>query len=160
MYLNGEGIEIIHPPSAHTDGDSIVFFRSSDVILAGDVVDLNRFPVIDLSHGGSIQGELDALNRIIDLAIPSIPLMYIEGGTRIVPGHGRLCEQADVVWYRDMVTIVRNRIQGLMREGKSLDAIKAANPTEGYRSRYGSDSGPWTTDMFVESIYRSLGGKK
>jgi glyoxylase-like metal-dependent hydrolase (beta-lactamase superfamily II) len=156
MYLNGEGIEVLHQPSAHTDGDSIVFFRRSDVVSAGDVLDLTRYPVIDLGRGGSVQGEIDALNRLVELAIPSVPLVSQEGGTYVVPGHGRLCDQLDVVEYRDMVAIIRDRVEDLMKKGLTLDQIKAARPTAGYDARYGSTSGAWTTDQFVEAVHNSL----
>jgi cyclase len=156
MYLSGEGIEVLHQPAAHTDGDSVVFFRRSDVVAAGDVLDMTRFPVIDVARGGSVQGEIDALNRLIDLAIPSVPLVSQEGGTYVVPGHGRLCDQLDVVEYRDMVTIVRDRVQDLIKKGRTLEQITAAAPTTGYNARYGSTSGPWTTNMFVEAVYGSL----
>jgi glyoxylase-like metal-dependent hydrolase (beta-lactamase superfamily II) len=157
FYLNHEGIEVIQEPAAHTDSDSIVFFRRSDVIVAGEIFDITRFPVIDVDRGGSIQGEIDALNHLLELTIPSIPLPYLEdGGTQVIPAHGWICEEADVVEYRDMVTIVRDRIQALITSGLNLEQIKAANPTNGYRRRYGAESGPWTTDMFVEAIYKSL----
>jgi glyoxylase-like metal-dependent hydrolase (beta-lactamase superfamily II) len=156
MYLNGEGIEILHQPAAHTDGDSIVFFRRSDVIVAGDILDTTRFPVIDVAGGGSIQGEIAALNRLVDMAIPSVPIVSREAGTLVIPGHGRVCDQLDVVEYRDMVTIIRDRIRDLMKEGSTLDQIKATSPARGYTRRYGSDTGPWTTDDFVEAVYRSL----
>ena len=158
MYLNGEGIEVLHQPSAHTDGDSIVFFRRSDVVAAGDVLDLTRFPVIDVARGGSVQGEIDALNRLVDLAIPSVPLVSQDGGTYVIPGHGRLCDQLDVVEYRDMITIIRDRVQDLIKKGMTLDQIKAAAPTAGYNARYGAASGSWTTNMFVEAVYSSLRG--
>jgi cyclase len=158
-YLNGEGIEVFYQPAAHTDGDSTVFFRRSDVVVAGDVFNTETFPVIDVARGGSIQGEIDALNRIIDITIPELPLTWQEGGTLVIPGHGRICDQADVVEYRDMVTIIRDVIQSLISKGDTLEQIKAADPTFEYRARYGSDSGPWTTDMFVEAVYRSLVGK-
>ncbi len=150
MYLNGEGIEVLHPPSAHTDGDSIVFFRRSDVVAAGDILDLTRFPVIDVARGGSIQGEVDALNQLVELAIPSVPLVSQEGGTLVVPGHGYVCDQLDVVEYRDMVTIVRDRVQDLAKKGMTIDQVKAANPTAGYNARYGASA------KFVEAIYESL----
>jgi glyoxylase-like metal-dependent hydrolase (beta-lactamase superfamily II) len=156
LYLNNEGIQIIHQPSAHTDGDSIVFFRRSDVVATGDIFDTTRFPIVDVERGGSIQGEIDALNRIIELTIPSIPLPWKEGGTQIVPGHGRISEQAEVVEYRDMVTIARDRIREMIRNGMTLPQIQAASPTKGYTRRYGADSGRSTTAMFVEAIYRSL----
>jgi glyoxylase-like metal-dependent hydrolase (beta-lactamase superfamily II) len=156
MYLSGEGIEVLHQPAAHTDGDSMVFFRRSDVVAAGDVLDPTRFPVIDLARGGSVQGEIDALNRLVELAIPSVPLVSQEGGTYIVPGHGRLCDQLDVVEYRDMMTIIRDRVQDLIKKGMTLDQVKAAKPTAGYTARYGADSGAWTTSMFVEAVYQSV----
>jgi len=156
MYLNGEGIEVLHQPAAHTDGDVFVFFRRSDVVVAGDILDTTRFPVIDVARGGSIQGEIAALNRLVDLAIPSVPIVSREAGTIVIPGHGRLCDQLDVVEYRDMVTIIRDRVRDLMEDGMTLDQIKAASPARGYTRRYGSDSGPWTTNDFVEAVYRSL----
>jgi cyclase len=156
MFLNGEGIEVLHLPAAHTDGDSIVFFRRSDIVAAGNILDTTRFPVIDLARGGSVQGEIDALSRLVDLAIPSVPIVSREGGTFVIPGHGRVCDQFDVVEYRDMVTIVRDRIRALVNEGMSLDQIKAARPTGGFTRRYGSDTGPWTTNLFVEAVYKSL----
>jgi cyclase len=156
MYLNGEGIEILHQPAAHTDGDAIVFFRRSDVVVVGDIIDTDRFPVIDVPRGGSIQGEIAALNHIVDLAIPSVPIVSREAGTLIIPGHGRIYHQLDVVEYRDMVTIIRDRVQGLIAAGKTLDQIKAAAPAKGYTRRYGSDTGPWTTTQFIEAIHHSL----
>jgi cyclase len=156
MYINGEGIEVLHQPAAHTDGDSLVFFRRADVVVAGDVVDATRFPVIDVARGGSIQGEIDALNRIVELAIPSIPFDWRDEGTYVVPGHGRLLDQLDIVEYRDMVVIVRDRVQALIKQGRTLAEIQAAAPTQGYNNRYGASSGPWTTSMFVEAVYRGL----
>lgn len=156
IYFNGEGIEVLRQLNAHTDGDSVVFFRASDVVVTGDIIDTRRFPVIDVTHGGSIQGEIAALNRLVELAIPPVPMVSREGGTVLVPGHGRLLDQIDVVEYRDMVVIVRDRIQALMKQGKSLKQIKAARPTQGYTARYGSDTGAWTTDMFVEAVFQSL----
>jgi cyclase len=156
MYFNGEGIEVLHQPAAHTDGDSVVFFRRSDVVLAGDIFDTSHFPVIDAARGGSIQGEIDALNRLVDLASPSIPFDWRDEGTYVIPGHGRLSDQLDLVEYRDMVTIVRDRVRALVKQGKTLEQVKAASPTQGYNRRYGSDSGAWTTSMFVEAIYKGL----
>ena len=160
LYLNNEAIVVMLQPAAHSDGDSLVFFRRSDIVVTGDVLDTTRFPVIEVEHGGSVQGEIDALNRLIDIVVPSIPLAYKEGGTRVIPGHGRICEQAEIVEYRDMLTIIRNTIQRLIGKGMTLEQVKAANPTQGYRSRYGSDSGAWTTDMFVEAVYKGLTIKK
>ena len=160
MYLNGEGIQVIHQPAAHTDGDTIVFFRRGDVIATGDIIDTIRFPVIDVKRGGTIQGEIDALNRLMDLSIHNLPVQWYADRTLLVPGHGHVYDKLDLLEYRDAVTVVRDRIQNLVTEGKSLDQVKAANPTLGYRSQYGADSGPWTTDMFVEVIYRELAAKR
>jgi glyoxylase-like metal-dependent hydrolase (beta-lactamase superfamily II) len=157
MRLNGEGIEVLHQPAAHTDGDATVFFRRSDVIVAGDILDTTRFPMIDIAKGGGIQGEIAALQKLVDTAIPSVPIVSRDEGTLIVPGHGRICDQLDVVEYRDMVTIIRDRIRDLKKQGLTLEQIKAAAPARGYTRRYGSDTGPWTTNDFVEAVYRSMG---
>jgi cyclase len=160
MYLNGEAIEVLHQPAAHTDSDVFAFFRRSDVVMAGDVLDTRQFPVVDLDRGGSIQGELAALNRLVDLAVPSTPVVTREAGTIVVPGHGRLCDAYDVVEYRDMVTIIRDRVRDLMKAGRSLAEVKAAQPAKGYMGRYGNPGGTWTTDRFVEAVYRSLAKEK
>ena len=152
-FFNGEGIEILHRPSAHTDGDSIVRFRGSDIIAAGDLFVTETYPVIDLERGGNIQGVVDSLNRILDLAFPEF---RTEGGTMIVPGHGRIADSADVAYYRDMVTIIRDRVQNMVKKGMTLEQVKAAKPTADYDPRYGATTGRWTTDMFVEAVYRSL----
>lgn len=159
MYFNREGIQIMSH-AAHSDGDSVVFFRRSDVIVAGEIFDNTHFPVIDIEKGGGIQQEIDALNQIVELAIPSIPMMWQEGGTYVIPGHGWLADQADVVEYRDMVTIIRDVIADMITKGMTLEQVQAANPAKGYRKQYGADSGPWTTNMFVEAIYKSLTAKK
>jgi len=156
LFFNGEPIEIFHEPSAHTDGDSLVFFRHSDVISAGDLFVTTTYPVIDLERGGNIQGIIGALNHILDIAIPKEKQ---EGGTYVIPGHGRLCDEADVLEYRDMVTIIRDRIQDLVKKGMTLDQVKAARPTLDYDGRYGAKTGFWTTDMFIEAVYRSLAKK-
>jgi cyclase len=156
-YHGGEPIELFHAPAAHTDGDSLVYFRRADVLIAGDVFDISRYPVVDLARGGSINGVIDALNHMLDIAFP---FYRTEGGTLIVPGHGRLCDSADVGYYRDMVTVIRDRVQDLIRKGMTLEQVKAAHPTFDYDPRYGSSSGTWTTDMFVEAVYKSLTAKK
>jgi glyoxylase-like metal-dependent hydrolase (beta-lactamase superfamily II) len=156
VFLNGQAVQISYQPAAHTDGDSVVFFRRSDVVVAGDVMDTTRFPMIDLSKGGTIQGLIHSLNRIIELTVPPVPLTWQEGGTTVIPGHGRLCEEAEVVDYRDMLTIIRDRVQDSIKKGLTLEQVQKTNPTQGYRRRYGSDSGSWTTQMFVEAVYKSL----
>lgn len=159
MYLNDEGIEIFHEPEAHSDGDAIVFFRRSDVIVAGDVFDTTRFPVIDTAKGGSIHGEIQALQKLVDTAIPSVPIVSREAGTLIIPGHGHVCDQLDVVEYRDMVTIIRDRIRDMKKQGLTLEQIKAASPARGYIRRYGSETGSFTTNDFVEAVFRTIGQK-
>jgi glyoxylase-like metal-dependent hydrolase (beta-lactamase superfamily II) len=160
MYLNGEGIQVIHQPAAHTDGDTIVFFRRGDVIATGDIIDTTRFPFIDVKRGGTVQGELDALNRLMDLSIHNLPLQWYPDRTFLVPGHGHVYDKLDLLEYRDAITTIRDRVQDFIDEGRTLAQVKAANPTLGYRSQYGTDSGPWTTDMFVEVIYNELVAKK
>ncbi len=157
IFFNGEGIEIIHQPAAHTDGDSFVFFRRSDVISAGDIFTPGNYPVIDLQRSGTFQGIIDALNRLIEMTIPADKQ---EGGTYVIPGHGRLCDQADVVEYRDMATIIRDRIRNLIKKGMTLEQVKASKPTRDYDPEYGATTGFWTTDMFVEAAYRSLSPAK
>jgi cyclase len=158
LFFNKEAVQILHQPAAHTDGDSIVFFRRSDVIATGDVFTTTMFPFIDSQRGGTINGIIDALNRIIDLAIPDHHVQ--EGGTMIVPGHGRLCDEQDVIEYRDMVTIVRDRIKYMIGKGMTLEQVKAAKPTLDFDPRYGATTGFWTTAMFVETIYKDLSGKR
>jgi cyclase len=153
VFFNGEAIEMFHAPAARTDGDSLVFFRRSDVIATGDLFDTDRYPTIDLSRGGSLQGVIDGLNRVIDLAIPAYSE---EGGTMVVPGHGRICDEIDVVEYRDMLTIIRDRMQAMIKKGMTLEQIKAARPTMDYDPLYGASTGSWTTDMFVEAAYKTL----
>ena len=152
-YFNGEGVQLLHPPAAHTDGDTMVWFRGSDVVAAGDVFTPNQYPLIDRERGGSIQGVIDALNQILDLTVPEFRL---EGGTLVIPGHGHLSDAADVAYYRDMVTIIRDRILALIRKDMTLDQVKATQPTLDYDGIYGATSGTWTTDMFIEAVYRSL----
>lgn len=159
LYLNGDGVQMFYQPAAHSDADTIVFFRRADVIVAGDILDLRHFPIIDVDKGGTIDGEIAALNRLIDLSVPPAPLVWHEDRTLIIPGHGRVCDQADVVEYRDMVTVIRDRIQDMIKKGMTLEQIGKADPTKGYRRQYGSDTGPWTTDMFVSAVYRSLTAK-
>jgi cyclase len=157
IFFNGEAIEIIHIPAAQTDGDSIVFFRRSDVIATSDLYVTTSYPIVDRQRGGNIQGVLDGLNRVIDI---SVPADKEEGGTYVIPGHGRLADQADVVEYRDMVTIIRDRIQDGVKKGLSLEQVKAAQPTLDYDAVFGSSKGSWTTDSFIEAVYKSLNPKK
>jgi cyclase len=156
MYLNDDAIQVMRETGAHSDGDSMVFFRRADVIATGDILDLRHFPVIDPAKGGSIQGELASLNRLLDVTVPAIPLVLKPGRTLLVPGHGRISDYGELVEYRDMITVIRDIIEDMIGRGMTLEQVKGANPTQGYRRRYGADSGPWTTDMFVEAIYSGL----
>lgn len=152
-YFNGEAVIVYHEPAANTDGDSIVFFRHSEVISAGDIFSTVSYPRIDLDRGGSVQGVIAGLNHILDMAVAEY---RSQGGTWIIPGRGRLSDTADVASYRNMVQIVTDRIQALIDRGMSLDEIQAARPTMDFDPRFGSDTGDWTTGMFVEAVYRSL----
>ena len=153
LFFNGEPIQIIHQPNAHSDSDSIVFFRHTDVISTGDIFVTTGYPLMDEKEGGSIQGEIDALNVIIDLAIPK---NNQEGGTYIIPGQGRICDEADVVEYRDMITIIRDRVQDMIDKHMTLPQVQAARPTMDYDGRYGVSSSP---AIFVSAIYRDLTAK-
>jgi glyoxylase-like metal-dependent hydrolase (beta-lactamase superfamily II) len=149
--FNGEAIRLLHAPAAHSDGDSLVFFRRSDVISTGDVFSTLTYPRIDPKAGATINGAINALNLIIDLAIPRDKQ---EGGTYIIPGHGRVADEADVVEYRDMVVIIRDRVQDLLTKGRTLDQIKAAQVTFDYDRRYSTPA--WTGDQLVEAIVATL----
>ncbi len=155
-YFNGEAVELLSMPAAVTDGDSIVHFRGSDVIATGELFDFTRYPIIDLAKGGSIQGLLAGLNRMVEMAVPEF---RSEGGTFFIPAHGRVGDIADMTYYRDMVTIIRDRVQDLMKKGRTLDQIKAARPTEDWDGRLGQDKS-WTPDLFVEAIYKGLSSPK
>jgi cyclase len=151
-FFNGEGVVITHPDSAHTDGDSLVYFRGSDVLAVGDVINLTSYPVIDAARGGTINGLIEALNWVLDVCVVE---HMMEGGTIVVPGHGRLMDTADVAYYRDMVTIMRDRVREMRRRGMTLDQIRAARPTRDYDGLYGKNP-RWTPAQFVEAIHNTL----
>jgi glyoxylase-like metal-dependent hydrolase (beta-lactamase superfamily II) len=153
FFFNNEAVVVTHIPAAHTDGDSIVFFRRSDVLSVGDLFAPDLYPFIDLERGGSVQGLIAGLNRILEITVPA---KYQEGGTYVIPGHGRLCEEADVVEYRDMVTIIRDRVQDLIQQGKTLEQVRAAKPSRDYDTQYASPGSFIAPDMFVEAVYKSL----
>ena len=153
FFFNGEAVFLHHVPNAHSDGDTLVHFRGSDVIGAGDVFTPDLYPVIDVASGGSVNGTIAALNRILELTVPA---RNQEGGTYVIPGRGRLADEADVVEYRDMVTIVRDRVQDLIAKGLSMEQVKAARPSRDYDTEYGAATGVWTTSMFVEAVYQTL----
>lgn len=152
-YFNGEGVQVIHMPAAHSDGDSIVWFRFSDVISTGDIF-TDSYPVIDVQQGGSVNGVIDALNRIIDLIFPEF---RVQGGTMLVPGHGRISDLTDIAYYRDMVTIVRDRVQDMVKRGMTLEQVKAAKLTVDFDPVYDRPAG--SSGKFVEAVYRSLSQK-
>jgi hypothetical protein len=154
-YVNGEAILMYAAPAANTDGDSFVFFRHSEVIAAGNLFSTVSYPSIDIAKGGTIQGVIDGLNKILDLAVAEY---RGQGGTMIVPGRGRLSDTADVASYRNMLTIVRDRVTDLVKRGQTLDQVRAARPTFDFDGRYGSD--PAATDKFIEAVYRSVQEKK
>jgi glyoxylase-like metal-dependent hydrolase (beta-lactamase superfamily II) len=153
MLFNGEPVQMFHQPDAHTDGDIVVHFRKADVVATGDLFTTVMYPFIDAANGGTIDGYIKALNNIMAITVPS---NVNEGGTMIIPGHGRLADEQDLIEYRDMVTIVRDRIREYVKRGMSLEQVKAARPTLDFDPRYGTDTGFWTTSMFIEVIYNQM----
>jgi cyclase len=156
LHFNGEAVQIFHQP-ANTDGNSIVLFRGSDIVSTGDIFDPTQYPIIDLKKGGSLDGVLEGLNRLKEMVVPE---NHYEGGTMVIPGHGRLCDAADVAIYQQMVTIVRDRLQDMIKQGMTLEQVKAAKPTQDFDPIYGSNAGNWTTEMFIEAAYKSLSSKE
>jgi glyoxylase-like metal-dependent hydrolase (beta-lactamase superfamily II) len=152
-FVNGEAVIVYHAPAANTDGDSLVFFRHSEVISAGNIFSTVSYPVIDLEKGGSIQGVIAGLNKIIDLAVPEY---RSQGGTMVIPSRGRLSDTADVASYRNMVVMIHDRVKDMVDKNMTLEQVKAARPTLDFDGRYGATTGSWTTDMFVEAVYRSI----
>ena len=152
-FFNGEGLELIHTPNAFTDGDSIVWFRYSDVMAVGGLVRMTGFPIIDADEGGSYQGIINGLNLILQTGISDF---RTEGGTMIVPGEGRLCDLADVANYRDLLTIIKDRMVDGIKRGLTLEQVRTAKPTQGWDNRWGATSGAWTTNMFIDAAYKSL----
>jgi cyclase len=157
LFLNGEAIQLLHQPAAHTDGDTVVFFRRSDVVVTGDIFSTTSYPVIDAARGGTFSGVLAALNRVLDITIPKD---WQEGGTMVIAGDGRLADEADVVEYRDMLTIVRDRVRDAIGKGMTLAQVQALRPTFEYDGRYGATTGPWTTELFVEAVFRDVSGRR
>jgi cyclase len=152
LYGN-EAVLFYHMPAAHTDGDTMVFFRDSEVLSVGELFSTTGYPVIETDKGGSLRGIIDALNEMISLMVPK---ENEEGGTYVIPGHGYPCDRNDVVNYRDMLTIIRGRTQDMVRRGMTLAQVKAAKPSFDYDPVYGSSTGMWTTDKFIETVYREL----
>jgi glyoxylase-like metal-dependent hydrolase (beta-lactamase superfamily II) len=154
---NNEAVLFYHMPAAHSDGDTVVFFRDSEVLSVGELFSTESYPVIEADKGGSLRGIIDALNDMILLMVPK---ENEEGGTYLIPGHGYLCDRNDVVNYRDMLTIIRGRIQDMVKRGMTLEQVKAAKPSFDYDPVYGSRTGQWTTDKFIETVYRELASDK
>jgi glyoxylase-like metal-dependent hydrolase (beta-lactamase superfamily II) len=152
-FHNGDAIELFYEPAAITDGDSLVYFRRADVIVAGDIFSTTQYPVIDVKSGGTVQGEINALNSILNRTVYR---HQGEGGTYVVPGHGYLSDEHEVLEYRDMVVIVRDRVKAMIDAGATLAQVQAARVTADYDTQYGANSGAWTTEMFVEAVYNSL----
>jgi len=156
FIFNGEGIDVIHMPNAHTEGDSIVYFRGSNVLVSGDIYTTSSLPMVDYSRGGSFQGLIAALDRMLDITIPDD---LMEGGTYIIPGHGYISDEADLVEYRDMTYIIRDRLQRLIvEEGRDLDGVKEAHPVLGWEGRYGREE--WSVDMFLEAVYEEFAAQQ
>ena len=151
-FFNGEAVIVTHMPAAHSDADSVIYFRGSEVVVVGDILDMTKYPVIDVERGGTIQGEVNALNWLLDVAVVE---HMMEGGTLFLPGHGRMADSADVAYYRDMVTIMRDRVRAMAKKGMTLGQITAARPTRDYDGRFGKST-TWTPDMFVEAIYKTI----
>src|SRR5262249_9103670 len=152
-FFNGDGIQIVHTPAAHTDGDVCVYFRGSDVSATGGLFQMTTYPFIGVEQGGGINGVSDGVNRMLDVVIPEFRM---EGGTMVVPGHGRLADGADLAYYRDMLTIIRDRAQALIKQGKTVEQVKAAKITADYDPRWGVNTAQWSTDRFVEAVYKTL----
>lgn len=157
LYANDEPVIILHVPDGTTSGDSMVWFRKSDVVVAGDIFNQTGFPYIDIAHGGTIDGIIEGLNDLLEITVPK---HLQEGGTMVIPGHGRISDEHDVLEYRDMVTIVRDRVQDAIKRGLNLQQVKAVKPsfTYEYEPRFGNNPA-WTPEMFVEAVYKTLGGK-
>jgi len=151
--FNGEAVFIYHIPAAHTDGDIVVYFRGSDVLVAGDLFVTTSYPVIRLAAGGGVDGFVEGLNKMLDVAVPKF---LQEGGTYVIPGHGRIGDESDILEFRDMVVIIRDRIASLVTQGKTLEQVMATRPALDYDLRYGNDNGAWTSAMFIEAVYRDL----
>jgi glyoxylase-like metal-dependent hydrolase (beta-lactamase superfamily II) len=153
FYFNGEAVFLYHVPSAHTDGDVMVYFRGSDVLVTGDLFVTTHFPLVDLAYSGGIDGFIEGLNLALDITVPA---WLQEGGTYVIPGHGRIGDEADLVSYRDLALIVRDRVQNSIEQGATLRQVQATKPSLDYDPRYNNAELPWTSEMFVESVYQSL----
>jgi cyclase len=154
--LNGETIDVIGLPPAHTDGDTIVRFERANVIMIGDFYRNYGYPFVDSAHGGSFAGVLQAIDAVMSLAGPQ---------TRLVPGHGTIITRAELAPYREMIVSVRTTVQQMILSGKSRQDILAAKVTAGYDAKVPGGQIPLpaglgtSADRFVSEVYEELGGK-
>jgi glyoxylase-like metal-dependent hydrolase (beta-lactamase superfamily II) len=153
MLFNDEVIQMFHQPNAHTDGDILIHFRKADVVTTGDLFTTVMYPFIDAANGGTVDGYIKALNNLLAITVPS---NVNEGGTMVIPGHGRLSDEQDVIEYRDMLTIVRDRIREYVKRGMTLEQVRAKKPTLDFDARYGLDTEFWSTARFIETIYNQM----
>jgi len=144
IHLNGEEVYAFPVPPAHTDGDTFIHFKDSDVVHTGDVFRTTAFPVIDTNNGGTLKGTLEALGRLIGVAGPN---------TKILPGHGVVSNREDVMGFRDMVLDVSGQVEDLMARNMSYDQVARADPTAAYNAQYGDP------DRFLRALYTELGGE-
>lgn len=144
IHLNGEEVYAFPVPPAHTDGDTFVHFKDSDVVHTGDVFRTTAFPVIDTNNGGTLKGTLEALATLIGVAGPN---------TKILPGHGVVSSRADVMGFRDMVLDVSGQVASLLEMNMSYEQVSAADPTAAYNAQYGDP------DRFLRALYTELGGE-
>ncbi len=144
VHLNGEEVHVFAVPPAHTDGDSFIHFRGSDVIHAGDVFRTTSFPFIDLANGGTLDGTIAALGMLVGRAGPD---------TRVVPGHGGVSSRADVMEFRDMIIETANAVESMIGQGMDYDEVAAADPTAAWNDRYGDP------ERFLSAVYSELGGQ-
>ena len=144
IHLNGEEVYAFPVPPAHTDGDTFIHFKDSDVVHTGDVFRTTAFPVIDTNNGGTLKGTLEALGRLIGAAGPN---------TKILPGHGVVSNREDVTGFRDMVLDVSGQVEELLARNMSYEQVAAADPTAAYNAQYGDP------DRFLRALYTQLGGE-
>ena len=154
--FNGEQVELIHVEKAHSTGDTIVFFHGSNVVSAGDIYASSRYPSYDPE--GSSQGMIAGLNRIIEIITP--PDQQGKGGTALIPGHGRVTHQPELVAYRDMSVTIRDRIQTMVNQSMTLEQVKASQPMKEYEPVYGGNGGVSSTNFVLEEIYKDMSRKK
>jgi glyoxylase-like metal-dependent hydrolase (beta-lactamase superfamily II) len=149
FWFNGDTTIAFHVPPAHTDGDAIIYWRHANVVHMGDTYFNGRYPFIDLSSGGSVDGMIGAADRV---------LAFADSNTRIIPGHGPLGNRASLQAYRDMLVTIRDRIRGMVRDGMSLALVQAAKPTLQFDAVWGK--GRITPEMLVETVFTELSTRK